>query len=309
MTGGQATRGKYIAIAGNGTNNSNRSNAYTLDWSGNGCFAGDVYVGNTDKDNANAKKLATEKFVSDNYIAEPSTEGTSGQVLTTDGNGGRTWTTVQGGGGGGTLDYTQLNNKPQINSITLTGNKSLSDLGIAAANSVINATDLTVTSNAVNLVSYVTTPGIYKVPSNCWIYTDSTSSTANRIYAQAGDIVQVEPQTEDDDGAGNIFYTTFFTIFSIQIYRGAMATTDNSTWTSSITFYESQSNKVTTISYGSSDLRYPSAHAVYDFVSDNTLRKDNTTAFTPTSNYHPATKKYVDDAITNAITSAIGGSY
>lgn len=31
-------------------------------------------------------------------VSEPATEGTSGQVLTTDGNGGRTWTTVQGGG-------------------------------------------------------------------------------------------------------------------------------------------------------------------------------------------------------------------
>ena len=34
-----------------------------------------------------------------------------------------------GGGGGGTSDYTQLSNKPQINSVTLTGNKSLSDIG------------------------------------------------------------------------------------------------------------------------------------------------------------------------------------
>ena len=31
---------------------------------------------------------------------------------------------------GGTSDYTELSNKPQINSITLTGNKSLNDLGI-----------------------------------------------------------------------------------------------------------------------------------------------------------------------------------
>ena len=31
-------------------------------------------------------------------ISEPQSEGTSGQVLTTDGNGGRTWETVQGGG-------------------------------------------------------------------------------------------------------------------------------------------------------------------------------------------------------------------
>ena len=35
-----------------------------------------------------------------------------------------------GGGGGGTSDYTQLTNKPEINGTTLTGNKSSSDLGL-----------------------------------------------------------------------------------------------------------------------------------------------------------------------------------
>ena len=34
-----------------------------------------------------------------------------------------------GGGGGGTTDYEDLNNKPQIGGVTLSGNKSLSDLG------------------------------------------------------------------------------------------------------------------------------------------------------------------------------------
>lgn len=34
-------------------------------------------------------------------VDEPLNEGTNGQVLTTDGNGGRTWKTVQGGGGTG----------------------------------------------------------------------------------------------------------------------------------------------------------------------------------------------------------------
>lgn len=33
-------------------------------------------------------------------------------------------------GGGGVLDYTELENKPSINNVTLVGNKSLSDLGI-----------------------------------------------------------------------------------------------------------------------------------------------------------------------------------
>lgn len=35
--------------------------------------------------------------------------------------------------------------------------------------------------------------------------------------------------------------------------------------------------------------------ATIDYVDNNFLKKDNTTAYTPTQNYHPATKKYVDD--------------
>lgn len=42
-------------------------------------------------------------------------------------------------GGGGTTDYTQLTNKPQINSVELSGNKSLSDLGIQPAGNYIEA--------------------------------------------------------------------------------------------------------------------------------------------------------------------------
>ena len=38
-----------------------------------------------------------------------------------------------GGGGGGTTNYNELSNRPQIESNTLTGNKSASDLGLAEA--------------------------------------------------------------------------------------------------------------------------------------------------------------------------------
>ena len=38
-----------------------------------------------------------------------------------------------GGGGGGTTDYNALTNKPSINSVELSGNKTLSDLGIQSA--------------------------------------------------------------------------------------------------------------------------------------------------------------------------------
>ena len=45
------------------------------------------------------------------------------------------------GGGGGTSDYTELDNKPQINSVTLAGNKSASDLGLAAASDLTGKAD------------------------------------------------------------------------------------------------------------------------------------------------------------------------
>ena len=47
------------------------------------------------------------------------------------------WTLAEGGGGGGTSNYNDLNNKPQINSTTLSGNKSLSDLGIMPQDGVV----------------------------------------------------------------------------------------------------------------------------------------------------------------------------
>ena len=37
---------------------------------------------------------------------------------------------IEGGGGGGTSDYTDLENKPKINNAELSGNKSSSDLGL-----------------------------------------------------------------------------------------------------------------------------------------------------------------------------------
>ena len=47
----------------------------------------------------------------------------------------------KGGGGGGTSNYNQLSNKPQINSVELSGNKSLHDLGIAGEDTIGTMTD------------------------------------------------------------------------------------------------------------------------------------------------------------------------
>lgn len=64
--------------------------------------------------------------------------GKTATITITDKNGTTTAQISDGdsGGGGGTSDYNDLSNKPQINSVTLSGNKSLNDLGIASASSV-----------------------------------------------------------------------------------------------------------------------------------------------------------------------------
>lgn len=53
-----------------------------------------------------------------------------------------------GGGTGGTLNYNDLTNKPQINGTTLTGNKTLDELGITADN--LNVYTKEETTNAIN---------------------------------------------------------------------------------------------------------------------------------------------------------------
>ena len=56
---------------------------------------------------------------------------------------GKKYDLMNGGGGGGTSDYEELSNLPEINSVELKGNKSLADLGIASS------TDLSAVSEVV----------------------------------------------------------------------------------------------------------------------------------------------------------------
>ena len=54
--------GTYAHIVGNGTgaSTSSRSNAHTLDWSGNAWFAGDIYVGGISQTDSDASKVITK---------------------------------------------------------------------------------------------------------------------------------------------------------------------------------------------------------------------------------------------------------
>ena len=57
----------YAVIVGNGENQSYTSNAYCLDWDGNGHFAGDVYFG-CNSDGSGGTKLENTVFATDNEV-------------------------------------------------------------------------------------------------------------------------------------------------------------------------------------------------------------------------------------------------
>ena len=62
----------YADIIGNGAGDAYRSNAATVDWSGNTWYAGDVYVGSTSGTNKDegSKKLATEEYVDSKQVQQ-----------------------------------------------------------------------------------------------------------------------------------------------------------------------------------------------------------------------------------------------
>jgi hypothetical protein len=81
------------------------------------------------------------------------------------------------GGGGGTTDYNDLSNKPQINGISLSGNKTTSQLGI---NIPTKTSDLTNDSDFVSDSNYVHTDNNYTTTDKN-IVGNVTSNLANKV--------------------------------------------------------------------------------------------------------------------------------
>lgn len=101
---GTMLRGKYVHVVGNG-DSSARSNAYTLDWDGNGWFAGDVFVGGASQDEG-VKLLKAGEAIP---IPQTASVGQVLSVKAVDENGKPTeWEVVEipsGGGGGGSSQW------------------------------------------------------------------------------------------------------------------------------------------------------------------------------------------------------------
>ena len=68
-----------------------------------------------------------------------------------------------GGGGGGTTDYDDLSNKPQIGGVTLSGNKSASDLGLATTTDLEGKQDALTAGANINMTGNVVKAGVVEV--------------------------------------------------------------------------------------------------------------------------------------------------
>ena len=96
-------------------------------------------------------------------------------------------------GGGGTGDYDDLENQPSINNITLVGNKSLSDLGIAAESDI--PTDLSdLTDDATHRVVTDTEKTTWNGKQSAL---DATQMNAVNSGITAADVSQITTNTSD----------------------------------------------------------------------------------------------------------------
>lgn len=81
-SGDAATRGNYVEIVGNGTSNSNRSNARTLDWNGNETLAGKLTLGADGTNDMDAVTLRQFNELTAAAYTPTFTFSASGEVLT-----------------------------------------------------------------------------------------------------------------------------------------------------------------------------------------------------------------------------------
>lgn len=123
-----------------------------------------------------------------------------------------------GGGGGGTGDYSDLTNKPQINDVTLSGNKSLSDIGAAAAADVSDIQDLIPSdaSSSNKLATANDLPGLATTSAPGLVQPDGTTVTINNGVISAvggggGGIIINTTETVVGSYCGNTLYAKVFT--------------------------------------------------------------------------------------------------
>ena len=208
------------------------------------------------------------------------------------------------GGGGGTSDYSQLTNKPSINGVTLSGNKTGADLGLLSGDYDIRVINVRNTptqkdlEEASDIINYLY--NIYanngQITNNLLIYVSFISTTTNgEVYSASLFITKypdrfyiVNKNTNLEFKGQPVGYpydansSDFLTTRKIKV---------TGTWTNNVFTATGITGLTESNYYGA-------------FLATN-----NTKSYTPRGDYHPATKKYVDDSIASAITTTLGGNY
>lgn len=88
-----------------------------------------------------------------------------------------------GGGGGGTTNYNDLSNKPSINGVTLSGNKTSEDLGISGGG-VLSLHESTMTSDS--------TYTYYSIPKTAKLVTLATCHSSFNNYRRTPEVINIE---------------------------------------------------------------------------------------------------------------------
>lgn len=127
-----------------------------------------------------------------------------------------------GGGGGGTDNYNDLSNKPSINSVTLSGNKSASDLSLASASHSHTKSDI---SDFPSLATVATT-GDYDDLSDKPSIPTKTSDLNNDSLFLRGDTAGVYRGTSTTSGSTGTKSVTCSNFTSSQLQIGVLVMVD-----------------------------------------------------------------------------------
>ena len=199
---------------------------------------------------------------------------------------------IEGGGSGGTSDYTHLTNKPSINNVTLNGNKSLNDLGIQPkGNYLTSETDPTVPTYVKNITQANITSWNNKQNSISDLSTIRSGASAGATAVQPSDLATVATSGSYNDlsnkpsevtestvsGWGFTKNTGTYSKPSTGIPKSDLSSSVQTSLGKAdtalqehqdISGKEDKTNKVTALSSSSTDTQYPSAKCVYDLIGD-----------------------------------------
>ena len=176
-------------------------------------------------------------------------------------------------GSGGTSDYSELTNKPSINGVTLSGNKTSSELGITGSTKFYSIKKSDTQATLIN--NFTQWLDDYKngIDDVIVIYDNYGYSICNLTF-------------EYSNGNGTIKLSTGF-LPSDTEYNGYGVQTQN---IDSLSVIATITNDVVTVGNWYSN----TGGFIIKRGASYALGINNTTAYTPTNNYNPATKLYTD---------------